>query len=343
MNQIIADDKNHIWIATDKGILKLGSDLQVELLFDNTIGIKNDRINNILIVKNTLWATNLNSLIKINIETSELDYIYNSYDGLKCTEFLSGSMFKLADNSIIIKDIHDYLHFHPDSITHKKKNYKLSLTQLDIFDSKTGKEKHLTHENLNTIKQLNLDYTKNYLSMKFDIGNIINSDRNSFKYRIKKLENIWKDIPNGNLYLKNLPPDTYELEIIGYSANGESTNALNFNLKIEKVFYKRKIFIVLMVIFILVLTFYKLYNSSSLLKKEYTQEIKHLKLKAKLLQLQMNPHFIFNTLGGIESLVVKKEEKEANRYIGILTGLMRKTLDLCNKDLITIGQEIEYL
>lgn len=138
-------------------------------------------------------------------------------------------------------------------------------------------------------------------------------------------------------YINNLPSNIYRFKVFG------NIDISHFSLKTVVVFYESKIFIISIVIFILILTFYKLYNDSYLLKTRYLGKIKHLKLKLKLLQLQMNPHFVFNTIGGIESLIIKKDEKEINKYVGLLTSLMRKTLDICNKDSITIGEEIEYL
>ncbi|MDO5980788.1 sensor histidine kinase [Flavivirga spongiicola] len=124
----------------------------------------------------------------------------------------------------------------------------------------------------------------------------------------------------------------------------QNYNVASYSLKGKLLaLYKNKVFIISTVIFVLIFTLYKLYNDSYLLKTKYLGEIKHLNLKLKLLQLQMNPHFVFNTIGGIESLFIKKNEKEINRYVGSLTSLMRKTLDICNKDSITIGEEIEYL
>lgn len=52
------------------------------------------------------------------------------------------------------------------------------------------------------------------------------------------------------------------------------------------------------------------------------------RLETKALIAQMNPHFIFNTLNGIQSTMVLKGEEEANKYIGIFSGLLRKTLDM---------------
>lgn len=50
-------------------------------------------------------------------------------------------------------------------------------------------------------------------------------------------------------------------------------------------------------------------------------------LEAKSLKAQMNPHFIYNTLNGIQSVMVLKGEQVANEYIGLFAQMLRKTLD----------------
>ena len=67
------------------------------------------------------------------------------------------------------------------------------------------------------------------------------------------------------------------------------------------------------------------------------------RLEAKALIAQMNPHFIFNTLNGIQSTMVLKGEKEANRYIGIFSSLLRKTLDMSALQKVPLSEEIEYI
>ena len=67
------------------------------------------------------------------------------------------------------------------------------------------------------------------------------------------------------------------------------------------------------------------------------------RLESKALIAQMNPHFIFNTLNGIQSTMVLKGEEEANRYIGIFSALLRKTLDMSATQNVQLTEEINYL
>lgn len=67
------------------------------------------------------------------------------------------------------------------------------------------------------------------------------------------------------------------------------------------------------------------------------------RLEAKSLLAQMNPHFIYNTLNGIQSVMMLKGEKEANKYIGIFGRILRQTLEMSSTDHMTIAEELDYL
>ena len=67
------------------------------------------------------------------------------------------------------------------------------------------------------------------------------------------------------------------------------------------------------------------------------------RLQSKALIAQMNPHFIYNTLNGIQSTMLLKGEKEANRYIGIFSHLMRKTFEMSALEKISLSEEVDFL
>ena len=52
------------------------------------------------------------------------------------------------------------------------------------------------------------------------------------------------------------------------------------------------------------------------------------KLEAQALRIQMNPHFIYNALNNVQSVMILKGERESNRYIGMLSKLLRFTLEI---------------
>ena len=67
------------------------------------------------------------------------------------------------------------------------------------------------------------------------------------------------------------------------------------------------------------------------------------RLEAQSLRAQMNPHFIFNALNGVQSVMILQGEAMANKYLGIFSKMLRSTMDMSNNELISLKDEVVYL
>lgn len=61
----------------------------------------------------------------------------------------------------------------------------------------------------------------------------------------------------------------------------------------------------------------------------------------KMLRYQLNPHFLFNTLNAISTLVLDGKGTTANGMVGSLSGFLRYSLDSDPVQRVTLAQEIE--
>jgi two-component system, LytTR family, sensor kinase len=71
-------------------------------------------------------------------------------------------------------------------------------------------------------------------------------------------------------------------------------------------------------------------------------EKENLKLEMNFLKAQVNPHFLFNTLNNVYSLIVDKDEDAANILIK-LSDLMRYTLYETNTEKILLSRELKFI
>ncbi len=63
----------------------------------------------------------------------------------------------------------------------------------------------------------------------------------------------------------------------------------------------------------------------------------------KMLRYQLNPHFLFNTLNAISTLILDKQNRKANHAVARLSEFLRYTLDQDPMKKVTLRQEIEAL
>jgi hypothetical protein len=69
---------------------------------------------------------------------------------------------------------------------------------------------------------------------------------------------------------------------------------------------------------LLVILFFLFFQNNK--KKTDTVYQNHIaRLEARSLRAQMNPHFIYNALNSLQSVMLLKGERETNRYIGMLS------------------------
>jgi LytS/YehU family sensor histidine kinase len=66
-------------------------------------------------------------------------------------------------------------------------------------------------------------------------------------------------------------------------------------------------------------------------------------LRMQALRSQMNPHFIFNALNSIRSIVQKGENEKAEKYLTKFGKLLRMILESSDKFKIQLSEEIELL
>ena len=62
-----------------------------------------------------------------------------------------------------------------------------------------------------------------------------------------------------------------------------------------------------------------------------------------MLRYQLNPHFLFNTLNAISTLILDNQNRTANHAVTRLSEFLRYTLDQDPMKNVTLRQEIEAL
>jgi hypothetical protein len=89
-------------------------------------------------------------------------------------------------------------------------------------------------------------------------------------------------------------------------------------------------------ILLLGIGFVVLFIRQSKLKEEQEKT----KLQQQLFRSQMNPHFIFNSLGSIQSSIINEEPDKAVKYLSRFSKLMRNILDSSQEESISVAEEL---
>jgi len=100
-------------------------------------------------------------------------------------------------------------------------------------------------------------------------------------------------------------------------------------------------FLVMIVLAFLSRLQYKKKRDEELLTTDFKKQLAQ--AEAKALRSQMNPHFIFNCLNSINSLVMEEKHEIASDYLIKFSKLIRLILDNSRSETITIEKELETL
>ena len=103
----------------------------------------------------------------------------------------------------------------------------------------------------------------------------------------------------------------------------------------------RQIFIiVIFAVLLLFLLFFLIFRSR---QNKLKQSQKEAELSQSLLRSQMNPHFIFNAMSGIQSYIYSHEPEKSSQFLVNFSRLIRLILENSSKEFIPLELEVEII
>lgn len=192
-------------------------------------------------------------------------------------------------------------------------------------------------------KNLTLPHNKNHITFNFTATNIRFPLTANYQYKIDGLDAGWSPESNKTeAVYSSLPPGDYTF-MARVKNNTQWSELATYSFKIKPPFWLTWWFISLSAILLIAIiwwiisTRYRRINLRIKLQSQLTE------MEKKALRLQMNPHFIFNSLNAINSFIVTSNAKEGTKYLNKFSKLMRLTLEASKEQLISISKEIEIL
>lgn len=189
-----------------------------------------------------------------------------------------------------------------------------------------------------------LPYDKNSIGIYFKGISSSGTNGIEYSYQLEGLSDNWS-VPTQTDFVSfvKLLPGKYTFRVKAKLSGGDWSEPAVFEFGIRKPFWETWWFRTLMLIIasaIIILSFR--YRVKQIKAKT---EIKHqlLELEMKALKAQMNPHFIYNSLNSIQSLIANDKPKEASHYISQFAKLLRQVLDQSDNNTVSLQRELQTL
>lgn len=217
------------------------------------------------------------------------------------------------------------------------KGYKIHLTEISSRGEKLGINSY--YELPPNLNALELSYV--YISPKSE-GQI------KYQYKLEGIDKEWQETGKTSISYPFLPPGDYVFKLKAIDINGiPSSDAILLKIKVNQYWWKTSWFRFIAIGFLvsLIIVFYRLrirrLRKREIERTELNNRMAELKLKA--LQSQMDPHFVFNVLNGVQDSFISNNILEANKYLSDFAKLMRLFLDSSDKKHIQLDKEINLL
>lgn len=136
-----------------------------------------------------------------------------------------------------------------------------------------------------------------------------------------------------------LGPGSYQFYVVDLLKNSRS-KALCFTIHVpvwqEWWFISIVLFSFLIIVFVAIFNYYKRREKRNQLHNDLIE------LRSKALRAQMNPHFIFNVMNVIQSLISSKKLDESSTVLVQLSKLIRSALNYSKDETITLREELDF-
>jgi sensor histidine kinase YesM len=281
---------------------------------------------------------------------------YNMGPGVMNSSFYATGFYTLRDGTWLTASATEVIYFQPKTPVQYNRNEKVEITGFKIFDHAIFIDSFL-YQN----KPVVLSYKQNFLTIEFALLNFYNLQQIKYQYRLSNVNADWVSTDTKNFAsYTNLRPGEYIFSVKLENGMG-ILQPTSFTIIILPPFWQTWWFrsmigaCILSLIYLFVKWREKNIKAIETEKRKVQQlsadryksklEMEQILSKAKLeaLRAQMNPHFIFNCLNSIDSLIQMDEKENATLYLSKFARLIRSVLENATNDVIPCWKDMETL
>ncbi len=196
---------------------------------------------------------------------------------------------------------------------------------------------------------IRLNRFQNKVQITFTGISTSNPEKVTYKYFLEGYDSKWS-LPSSKQFVvyEKLPPGSYSFMLIAANADGiENKKPLVMKFEVVPEFWQTTLFQVAGILLFFILT---VSVTFLIMKRRQQRRLEKEKLRNELSQLQMNsvlsqfdPHFTFNVISSVGSLIIKGEKETAYTYITKLSGLLRSVLNDSNVLVKSLSDEVSFV
>jgi hypothetical protein len=348
------DSYGGIWVTSEEGLFFRGKDSP-----DFVHGLPeviNSSANSIIIMDNAhILIGRVSDICIIDLKKfygKEKNYfrIYDRNDGFEGKDCLDNGIVKDKEGKFWILTSDNVVIFDPGKLVLNKNPPEIRLTGFSYqTDSLTWEPIDKSNFYYNIPDDIKLNRHQNKVQITFSGLSFTNPENVKLQYRLVGFDNQWSPpLSKRFVIYEKLPPGHYSFEVKGTNADGiETSEPFRMAFRIVPAFWQTNIFLISSVILIIALSVIITLN---VMKRRMHKQKEEERLRAELSRLQMgsvlkqfDPHFSFNVISSVGSLIMKGEKEIAYDYIIKLSALLRTLLSDGSMMFRSLSDEIDFV
>jgi ligand-binding sensor domain-containing protein/two-component sensor histidine kinase len=344
---VFEDTKGNYWFATmGEGVSKFNPVTGEMVTINMKEGLPNNTAYNFVEDKNgSIWVTTNHGISKINPENMNI-WNFDVRDGIQGHEFNLGAALGLSTGEIIVGGMNGINIFNPEHLQENVYEPMIYITKFSVYNE-------WKFDLLKDNDVVHLKWNENYFSFEFAALDYSNPKKINYAYMLEGFDNDWNYVPSDRRYADytNVPPGKYFFRVRSTNSDGLwSTKELSIEIIVRAPFWKTLWFKIVAALILTFLIWYTVNNQIRKIRKKqeidrkiFESEKTVFELEQKVLHLQMNPHFLFNTLNSIQSFIMKNETDNAVEYLSKFSKLMRLMLLTSRASNVVLADELKLL
>lgn len=218
----ITEDKNHnLWFATGAGLFKYSNN-NFSLFSGKAYNTVDEILSMTIDTKGNLWVGISNGIDRIDLanKSNKIRH-YNINDGFLGQACSPNAMAIDSSGRLLVGTTNGLMIYQSRYDKDNNLEPKVILKSIDLFYQKTDWTEFSDSTNINNIPyNLELPYDKNYLTFNFIGVSLTAPGKVFYKYKLKGLDNDWRESNKTEASYSNIPPGTYEFMVIANNGEG---------------------------------------------------------------------------------------------------------------------------
>ncbi|SDD15864.1 ligand-binding sensor domain-containing protein [Niabella drilacis] len=340
----INEDKDgKIWVATFSGVSCIDADKNEFTSYTVKDGLPGNIVGSIAVDdSNRVWLGTAGGLVMLGKSRRYFTPI-GAGAGLQITDFVEHPAFKLRSGEFIMPSRRGYVQFDP--LRYKEDS---SVTNCFIADIGISGNRHIPMGAINGGGIISLKQEENFFTVELEAVSF--GAQLWYAYKLDGLEKDWHYTQDPKAVYSSVPGGSYTFR---YKASSNINNwrggEKQLRLQVATIFYKKAWFRILAVLLMVAAVFlvyrFRMNKQRQILNletKTASLEKEKTLVQYESLKQHLNPHFLFNSLTALRSLI-KSDAKTATSFLDGMSRVYRYVLKSDEQELVYLRDELGFV